>query len=276
MNLTLGFSPCPNDTFLFDALVHGRIDRQDYAFTPVLDDVEALNKMAFEGKLDITKLSYHAFAYLTDHYQMLPSGSALGKGVGPLLITKGAAPATPRSEWLVAVPGKFTTANLLLSLAYPEIMNRKYMLFSDIEEAVLSGQVDAGVIIHENRFTYFEKDLVKQADLGEFWEMETGLPIPLGGIAVRRDLPVPVKRSIAKLVRESTEYAFRNPEHSLPFVQQNAQEMDPEVMQKHIALYVNPFTVDLGESGIMAVESMLKRLLDQGLIKNITTPWLVG
>lgn len=276
MNLTLGFSPCPNDTFLFDALVHDRIDREGLTFQPVLDDVEALNMMAFEGKLDVTKLSYHAFAYLTDKYQMLSSGSALGEGVGPLLISNDPAPQKDMAEWDVALPGKYTTANFLLSMAYPEITKKTFVLFSEIENGVLEGRFDAGVIIHENRFTYKDRGLIKIEDLGDNWESKQHLPIPLGGIAIRRDLPENIKLKVDRLVRTSTEYAFRNPEHSLPFVKANAQEMDPEVMRQHISLYVNPYTVDLGEKGILAVERMLHLLARSGQVSEPTLPWKVN
>lgn len=275
MNLTLGFSPCPNDTFLFDALVHERIDLQGLRFAPTLDDVEALNEMAMDAKLDVTKLSYHAFTYLTDKYQMLSSGSALGEGVGPLLITRDPAPSKPMSEWHVALPGKYTTAHFLLKLAYPEIQRKTFLLFSEIENAVLDGSYDAGVIIHENRFTYADRGLLKKDDLGEKWEEEQLLPIPLGGIAIRRDLPQDVKRKVDLLVRRSTEYAFRYPQHSLPFVKANAQEMDPEVMRKHIELYVNPYTLDLGTKGKMAVERMLQLMSATGQTPEPTLPWMV-
>ena len=275
MNLTLGFSPCPNDTFLFDAMVHSRINTGDYRFQVVLNDVEALNQMAFKGELDITKLSYHAFAYLTDKYQMLPSGSALGEGVGPLLVVKGQGPEKPLKDWTVAIPGKFTTAHLLLRLAFPEIVKKQFLIFSDIENAVVKGKVDAGVLIHENRFTYAKKGLSLIADLGEKWESTQNVPIPLGGIAIRRSLPEKLKAEIGTLVSQSTSYAFEHPEYTMPFVKQNAQEMDPEVMRKHIALYVNKFTIDLGTKGGKAVNSMLNQIAQQDKTIEIVHPWLV-
>lgn len=275
MNLTLGFSPCPNDTFLFDALVHNRIDTKGYNFKVQLGDVEDLNEKAMEGAYDITKLSYHAFAYLTKDYQMLRSGSALGEGVGPLLVVKGERPEKPSTEWSVAIPGKFTTAHLLLKLAFPEITVKECMIFSEIERAVIEEKVDAGVLIHENRFTYHEKGLSLIADLGELWEQKQAVPIPLGGIAIKRTLDDKVKKDIEALVRQSVEYAFQHPEDSLPFVKKNAQEMDPVVMQKHIALYVNPYTVDLGEKGVNAVNRMLNVLKNQSSIPAATENWLV-
>lgn len=275
MNLTLGFSPCPNDTFLFDALIHDRIPHPGVEFSVQLDDVEALNQMAFEGVLDITKLSYHAFAHLTEKYQMLLSGSALGEGVGPLLIVNGPIPTKPESEWRVAVPGEYTTANLLLQLAYPEIQNKHYMLFSDIEEALIRKEYDAGVIIHENRFTYMNKGLGLVADLGDHWEKTQQLPIPLGGIAIRRSLPEDLKERIQKWIQASTAYAFKYPMHSLPFVKDHAQAMDADIMKKHIELYVNPYTLDLGTRGILAVDRMLNILQEQGAISKVFHPWHV-
>ena len=229
MKLSLGFSPCPNDTFIFDALIHQRIDTRGYSFEVELDDVEALNQKAFDTHLDITKLSYHAGAYLTGSYVFLTSGSALGSGVGPLLIAK----KEKREEIeknieqaLIAIPGKFTTANFLLQAAFGKNLNTIEYLFSDIENAVLEDKVDAGVIIHENRFTYHEKGLEKIIDLGEFWETETRQLIPLGGIAIKRNLPIDVQQDIDELIRESINFAYQNPQYALPFIKENAQEMD--------------------------------------------------
>jgi len=191
-NLTLGFSPCPNDTFIFDALLHGRIDTEGLVFEPVMEDVEALNRRAFAGELAVTKLSYHAFAHLTDQYALLDAGSALGNNCGPLLIARQAMTEAEVNAARIAIPGKMTTANFLLSLAFPLAQHKQEVIFSDIENAVLRGDVEAGLIIHENRFTYAQKGLVKILDLGEHWETTTGLPIPLGGIVVRRDLPLEI------------------------------------------------------------------------------------
>lgn len=267
MKLTLGYSPCPNDTFIFDAMVHHKIDTEGLDFEVQLGDVEQLNQKAFEQTLDITKLSYHAYAYLIEHYALLTSGSALGKNCGPLLISKSAIDHKDVPNKTIAIPGKYTTANFLLSLAFPQAQQKKELLFSDIEQAVLSEQVDAGLIIHENRFTYHERGLVKIIDLGEWWENKTQLPIPLGGIVVKRDLPVELQQKINRVLRRSVEYAFAHPEASLPYVQQHAQEMDTAVMQQHIGLYVNDFSIDLGAEGKQAIEYLFNTATDLGLIK---------
>ncbi len=254
--LTIGFSPCPNDTFIFDAMVHQKIDTEGLELETVMGDVEELNEMAFAGKLDITKLSYHAFAFCLEDYQLLNSGSALGNGVGPLLIAKRVIPEENLAQATIAIPGKYTTANLLLGLAYPQVKNKIPMLFSDVEDAVLAGAVDAGLIIHENRFTYESKGLVKIRDLGNYWESFSGHPIPLGGIVVRRSLDNALQQKVDRVLKRSLEYAYANTEDVLPFVKDFAQEMNPEVMLKHIGLYVNEFTLGLGEKGRAAIEFM--------------------
>jgi 1,4-dihydroxy-6-naphthoate synthase len=274
MKLSLGFSPCPNDCFMFDALVQRRIDAGDLRFEERLADVEALNRAAFAGAADVTKLSYHAYAYCAADYVLLDSGSALGRNCGPLVISK--RPLT-RDEVAtgalrIAIPGRYTTANFLFSLAFPAARDKTELVFSDIEGAVLRGDVDAGVIIHENRFTYQAKGLRKVIDLGEFWESETGAPIPLGGIVVRRSLPDPVKRAVNRLVRESVEYAFAHREASLPYVRAHAQEMSEEVMYKHIDLYVNEFSVDLGAEGRRAVETLFARAAAAGVAPPVSAP----
>lgn len=253
MNLSLGFSPCPNDTFIFDALVNQKIDTEDIDFNVHIADVAELNKLAFEGKLDITKLSYHALGYVLDKYELLHSGSALGNNCGPLLIAREEIDFDKVPNLKIGIPGKFTTANFLLSLAFPTAINKEDMLFSEIEEAVLKGRVDAGLIIHENRFTYQEKGLRKIIDLGEYWETKTQLPIPLGGIAVRRNLPSTIKKKINLFIRQSVERAFQNREDTLSYVSQYAQEMDEVVMMQHIDLYVNKYSIDLGEKGRQAI-----------------------
>jgi 1,4-dihydroxy-6-naphthoate synthase len=271
MQLSLGFSSCPNDTFIFDAMVHEKIDTEGLSFTVYMHDVEELNQMAFRKELDITKLSYHAFAYLTDDYQLLDAGSALGFGVGPLLVIKKDSPATQKdkSEWKVAIPGKFTTANFLLSIAYPEIKNKTEVLFSEIEKEVLNDNFDAGLIIHENRFTYEKKGLLKVADLGEFWEKYANAAIPLGGIVVKRNLPNELKQKINRVLKRSVEYAFANPKSSIDYVKKHAQEMQEEVMYKHINLYVNKFTKDLGEEGKRAVKTLFNMAKEKQIIKKI-------
>lgn len=254
--LTLGFSPCPNDTFIFDAMVNDRIDLGDIEVEVVLADVEELNRMALEGKLDVTKISYNAFAYVHSHYQLLNAGSALGNNCGPLLIAKKQLSEEELKTASIAIPGKNTTANFLMSFAYPEAQNKREFLFSEIESAVLDGKVDAGVIIHENRFTFQDKGLVKIADLGEIWEQKTGFPIPLGGIAVHRRLKPGIRRKFDSLLRESVQNAFDNPEASKDYVTCHAQEMDEVVMRSHINLYVNDYSLDLGEKGKAAISKM--------------------
>jgi 1,4-dihydroxy-6-naphthoate synthase len=256
MKLTLGFSPCPNDTFIFDALVNKKIDTQGLEVEAVLEDVETLNQWALKGKLNITKLSFPAFFQSLDKYVLLNSGSALGKGVGPLLIS-----ATPNSQFLVpdssvALPGINTTANLLFSFAYPAAHNKKFMIFSAIEDAVLNGESDLGVIIHENRFTYQQKGLYKVMDLGEYWEEKMKAPIPLGGIAIQRSIDPSVSRRVDQLIRKSLEYAFANYPLVTDYVKQHSQAMSEEVMRKHIDLYVNNYSIDLGEEGKKAIRTL--------------------
>ena len=263
MKLTLGYSPCPNDTFIFDAMVHGKIDTEGLEFEVLHADVEELNRKAFNAELDITKLSYHAYAHLTEKYILLRSGSALGNNCGPLLVAARNIDKTEVENLSIAIPGKFTTANFLLSFAFPQAKNRIETLFSDIETAVLGGKVDLGVIIHENRFTYFERGLHKVMDLGEHWEKTTGLPIPLGGIVARRGFDKELLQKINRVLRRSLEYAFANPDASRDYVCANAQEMSYEVMQQHIQLYVNQYSLELGEKGIAAVENMFDALKAQ-------------
>ena len=261
MKLSLGFSPCPNDCFMFDAIVNRRIDLEGLEFAARLADVEALNKAAFAGEADVTKLSYHAYAYCARAYVLLDAGSALGRNCGPLLISRrpvsreGVASGTLR----IAIPGKYTTANFLLGLAFPGARDKTELVFSAIEPALLNDEYDAGLIIHENRFTYEAKGLKKIIDLGEFWESETGCPIPLGGIVINRTLPDDVKHSVNRVLRRSVEYAFAHREASLPFVREHAQEMSEEVMYQHIDLYVNKYSVDLGADGKRAVEVLFEK-----------------
>lgn len=257
MKLTLGFSPCPNDTFIFDALVHHKIDTEGLEFEVIFADVEQLNKWAFQGKLDITKLSYNAFTHCVNNYALLDSGSALGNNCGPLLIKKPNTILTKESK--LAIPGKYTTANMLLNIVLPNHQNKVEMLFSEIENKVLEGRVDAGLIIHENRFTYQDKGLIKVKDLGKFWEEETGLPIPLGGIVINRNLPFEIQKKFERVLRKSVEYAFENRESSSEFVIVHAQEMETEVIDAHINLYVNEFSISLGEVGRRAVEKVFEK-----------------
>ena len=257
MKLTLGFSTCPNDTFIFDALIHHKVDTEGLEFEVVFADVEQLNKWAFQGKLDITKLSYNAFTHCIDDYVLLDSGSAIGNDCGPLLIKKPNTILTKDSE--IAIPGKYTTSNMLLNIAFPKNQNKVEVLFSEIENQVLEGIVDAGLIIHESRFTYKEKGLDKVSDLGEFWETETGLPIPLGGIVVKRELPFYEQKKIERVLRKSVEYAFEIPSSSADFVKYHAQEMEKEVVDAHIALYVNDYSISLGEQGKEAVKLLFEK-----------------
>ncbi len=269
MNFSLGFSPCPNDCFIFDALVHKKIDTQGIDFSVVMEDVEALNNKAFKQELDITKLSYHAFIYLTHQYALLNSGSALGFNCGPLLVKDSKSKIQSIDTASIAIPGKYTTANFLLSLAFPNAKNKKELLFSDIEGAVLSHQVDAGLLIHENRFTYEQKGLEKIIDLGEFWDSLIHAPIPLGGIVVKRSIDVKLQKTIDSLIKQSVEFAFANPESCMDFVKQHAQEMSEEVMKKHIALYVNDFSIDLGNVGKKAIQLLFDKAIDTKLIEGV-------
>lgn len=277
IKLTLGFSSCPNDTYIFDALVNGKIDTEGIEFIPVIADVEALNNSAFKQELQITKLSYHALGHLLPYYGLLNSGSALGNNCGPLLIAKQSLSAEELKSAGIAIPGKYTTANFLLGLAYPNLENKKVMLFSDIEQAVLDGvDVQAGLIIHENRFTYQRKGLIKILDLGEFWESTTGLPIPLGGIAVQRNLPLQLKQKIDRLIKKSVQYAFEHEQETMPYIKLHAQEMEESVIMQHIKLYVNSYTLDLGNTGIEAVGRLFAMAQDLNLIArfdgNIVVP----
>jgi 1,4-dihydroxy-6-naphthoate synthase len=263
--LRIGFSPCPNDTFIFDALIHGKIDTEGLDFEIHMADVEELNLMAFRGELDITKLSYHAFLHVLVEYIMMDSGSALGNNCGPLLI-KNSGTKDPLANDLIAIPGKYTTANFLLNYAFPKLQNKKEVLFSEIESAIKNEVVSAGLIIHENRFTYADRGFEKVKDLGEHWEQNTGMPIPLGGIAIKRNLDKSLHEKVQRLIRKSIEYAFENPSESLAFVKCNAQEMDAEVIQKHINLYVNDYSISLGEKGKAAIEYMYEFSVEKMLI----------
>jgi 1,4-dihydroxy-6-naphthoate synthase len=268
MPLELAFSPCPNDTFIFDALVHGRLDEAWHPDTVHLADVEALNRRALDGLADVTKLSFGTLPLVADRYQVLDAGSALGFGCGPLLIARNQQMPADWKGKKVAIPGRNTTANLLLSLALPGIVDKVEMLFSEIEEAVAKGHVDAGLIIHESRFTYAAKGLHALMDLGDWWERAYRLPVPLGCIVVRRSLPEALKLEIEHSIRRSVEYAFANPEASKDYVACHAQEMNPEVMQQHIELYVNRFSISLGLEARQAIEQMLDSSLRLGMIKH--------
>jgi len=269
--LTLGYSPCPNDTFIFDAMVHQKIDTEGLEFEVTLADVEELNHKAFKKELDITKLSYHALGFLIDDYALLNSGSALGSGVGPLLISKNQFRADEVNQLKIAIPGKFTTANFLLSIAFPEATNKVELLFSDIEKAVIDGDVDAGLIIHENRFTYHQRGLHKIMDMGEFWEQETQALIPLGGIVINRKFDQEIQEKVDRVLRRSIQFAFDHPESCMEYVKQHAQEMEESVMRQHIGLYVNEYSLNLGTKGRFAVESLFNLAVQKGIIPTIQT-----
>jgi len=256
---------------MFDAMVHGRIDTEGLEFSVTLADIEALNRSTFAGEPDVSKLSFHAYAYCADRYVLLDAGSALGRNCGPLLISKRRIEReeVERGQLSIAIPGTFTTANVLCGLAFPDAQNKTEVLFSDIEPALLAEKFDAGVIIHENRFTYQAKGLRKIVDLGEFWESETGAPIPLGGIVVKRSLSDDVKQAIDRVMRRSVEYAFAHRDASLPYVRAHAQEMSEEVMYRHIDLYVNDYSVDLGAEGRRAVQVLFDRARQANVVPNV-------
>lgn len=260
MKYTLGFSPCPNDTFIFDALVNKKIDTQGLDFEVVLEDVQTLNQWALEEKLDVSKISYGVLPLVQENYTLLNSGGALGKGVGPLLITHSAALENHNinANSLVAIPGKNTTAHLLFAMAYPHHTHKKFMVFNEIEDAVLNKIVDAGVIIHENRFTYQQKGLRKIIDLGEYWENKLKVPIPLGGIVAHKRIDETVTAQINQLIKQSVEFAFANYPTITEYVKQLAQTMDETVMKQHIDLYVNNYSLDIGIDGKKAVEKLME------------------
>lgn len=276
MKLTLAFSPCPNDTFIFDALIHHKIDTEGLEFEVSYDDVETLNHNVFATKTDISKLSFHAFAYAAKDYEMLDAGSALGYGVGPLVISK-----NPQafeeiqktgSDLRVGIPGKYTTANFLFSLAFPQLKNKQEIVFSEIEDALLENRIDLGLIIHENRFTYQNKGLHKVIDLGAFWEEKTNCAIPLGGIAIKRSLDMETKLKVNRVIRKSVEFAFANPKSGIDYIKSHAQAMEEEVMYKHIELYVNKYSIALGDEGKKAIEFMFQTALDNNIIPPINKP----
>ncbi|MDR2887772.1 MAG: 1,4-dihydroxy-6-naphthoate synthase [Bacteroidales bacterium] len=269
MKLTLGFSPCPNDTFIFDAMIHGRVDTEDIEFDYFLADVEELNSKAKSAEVDITKISFHAYCHVAAKYIMLDSGSALGFGAGPLLIGKPGIDINSIASKKIAIPGKYTTANLLFGIAWPECRNKKEYLFSDIEEAIINGEVDAGLIIHETRFTYQKRGLVKIADMGEYWEQLVNLPVPLGTIVIKRTIPENTALKVNRILKRSLEYAISTPKASLDFVAGNAQAMDIDVMNSHINLYVNEFTLSLGSKGRAAIKKLFGMATDKKLIPHL-------
>jgi 1,4-dihydroxy-6-naphthoate synthase len=266
MRLTLGFSPCPNDTFIFDAMVHGRIDTEGLEFDYFLTDVEELNRKALSSDVDITKISYHAYAYAAQNYLILDAGSAIGHRNGPLLISKNRIGVAELPGLRIAIPGKYTTANLLFSIAWPDVVNKTEYLFSKIEDALLEDEVDAGLIIHETRFTYYRRGLHKLADMGEYWETLTGLPIPLGAIVIKRNIPDDIAQKVNRIVRRSLEYAYKDSFASYDFVAGNAKEMDSTIMNNHIKLFVNDYTINLGIKGRKAIVELFRIAGEKGVI----------
>lgn len=262
MELSIGISPCPNDTFIFEALMSQKLTDPDISFRFVLEDVETLNEMAMHNELDITKLSFRAYFEVMKDYIIMNSGSALGFGCGPLLISKLPMTLQDLRGKRIAVPGRWTTANFLLDFALKEPFDKVFKVFSEIENAVLKEECDAGVIIHENRFTYQEKGLHLIQDLGQFWEERTNSPIPLGGIAIKRNFSVDIQKKADQLIRQSLQMAFDHPENAMPLVSKYAQEMSPDVMKSHIQLYVNEFSLDLGQTGREAIHFMASQIPD--------------
>jgi 1,4-dihydroxy-6-naphthoate synthase len=258
--LSLGFSPCPNDTFIFYALMHGHVEAPELRFAPeTLADVESLNEWALEGRLDVTKLSFHALGHVLDEYVLLNSGGALGRGCGPLLVAGRRMELSELAGGTVAIPGRLTTAAMLLRLFAPACPKPEVMRFDRIMPAIAAGDIDAGVIIHESRFTYRQHGLVLLQDLGAWWEELSGLPIPLGGIAARRSLGEPVLQAIERAIRASIRWAFAHRLKCLPYIRSHARELEPDVINDHIALYVNDFSIDYGAGGRQAIAEFLRR-----------------
>ncbi|MDA3882806.1 MAG: 1,4-dihydroxy-6-naphthoate synthase [Bacteroidales bacterium] len=267
--ISLGFSPCPNDTFIFDALIHHKIDTKGIQFKTHIADVEELNNMARGEILDCTKISFHAFSKIYSQYSILDSGSALGFANGPLFICKKNSISSLNTNSIIALPGEHTTAHLLFSIAFPEYTNKTYMLFSDIEDAIETGKVDAGVIIHENRFTYAERGFEAVCDLGNYWEELTHTPIPLGAIAIHKRVPPATAQTVNTLIRESIEYAREHTESAMPFIQTHAQDLSPEIISKHIELFVNDFSIHLQDSGKQAIRTLFTKAAESGIISPI-------
>ncbi|MCL2561647.1 MAG: 1,4-dihydroxy-6-naphthoate synthase [Rikenellaceae bacterium] len=256
MKLTVNISPCPNDTFIFYALLHGRVETDGVEFSADFADIERLNSLAISGKADIIKVSYAVLPQIAGDYKILESGGAVGRGNGPLLVARTTDIDLADSTMRIAVPGLHTTANLLIDRMYPHLTDRTPMLFSEIADAVADERFDAGVLIHEGRFTYAERGLQLVVDLGNEWERRTALPLPLGAIAVSQRLPAAVQRAIGRMVAESARYALAHPEEPLEFVQRHAREMSPRVIENHISLFVNELSVYIGDEGRRAVTAL--------------------
>jgi len=275
----LGYSPCPNDTFIFYALVHGKIDTGDLHFKEILLDVETLNQMALHAELDITKVSYHAFGYLREDYCLLRSGSAIGRGCGPLLVVREDYAINDLQWKKIAIPGRLTTAYLLFQLFSADFIHSLSFIempFHKMMEAVKNGVADAGLVIHEGRFTYSSYGLKRLVDLGEWWEDETGLPVPLGGILVKRNLGEDLIRRINSVVRKSVEYAFTHRDEPTYYMKQHSQELEDEVIEQHINLYVNDYSIDIGEDGVSAIKELMRRAEEKGIIKKSRDDFLCG
>ena len=270
--LSLGYSPCPNDTYIFYALTHNKVTLSGHAISERLEDVETLNQLALDGLLDLTKISYHAFGHLRDHYALLHSGSALGRGCGPLVISPAATEMKNLRGKRIAVPGKLTTANLLLQLYDTGFEDLLILPFDQIMPALMRGEADAGVIIHESRFTYHKAGFYEVLDLGAWWEKDSGLPIPLGGILAKRDLGANTIQLVDRAIRTSLEYAREHPQEPRSYIKDHAQELNDEVIDAHINLYVNDFSLDLGTKGIAAIETLLARAEARGLIPKSGEP----
>ena len=257
MQFNIGFSPCPNDTFIFDALVNNKIDTEGIEFIPVMEDVETLNSNAIKSKYDISKISYGVYPVVKNEYIIFNSGSALGKGVGPLLIANDHQDISSVEDNIIAIPGINTTAHFLFSTAYPNAKKKVFLGYHEIESFVLEGK-GLGVIIHENRFTYHTKGLVNVIDLGDFWEKNTQSPIPLGGVVIKRNIEKSIQQQVDRLIKKSIEYSFANYPKLDDYIKTNAQEMSEDVMLKHIDLYVNDYTLSLGENGKAAIRKMFE------------------
>lgn len=270
--LSLGYSPCPNDTFIFYAISHGKIPLPGFKVSERLEDVETLNNLALQGQLELTKVSYHAFGHLRDRYALLRSGSALGRGCGPLVIARHCMDMSDLRGKCIAIPGQLTTANLLLQLHDIGYDNLLTLPFDEIMPALMQGRAEAGVIIHESRFTYHQAGFHEILDLGRWWEQESGLPIPLGGILARRDLAPDIIGAVDKAVRQSLEYAWNRPEEPRAYIREHARELSNQVINDHINLYVNDFSFNLGAEGVAAVEALLSRAEQRGLIPKSSKP----
>ncbi len=273
--LTIGYSPCPNDTFIFYGLIHGKVSCPETQFQERLEDVETLNQLALSGILDVTKISYHALGHLRDNYALLRSGGALGRGCGPLVVARDNLSMADLKGQSIAIPGQLTTANLLLQLYGEGYEQVTIMPFDKILAAVSNGDVAAGAIIHESRFTYQQHGLKKVIDLGQWWESDSGCPIPLGGILARRDLGVERIQKLDSALRSSVEYAFAHPEQTRHYIKQHAQELEDQVVESHIGLYVNNFSVDLGDEGVRAVETLFARAEARGIIPVCDKPLFI-